>query len=63
MTVDDTFISLGFEYSHGERSDFPRIFNFPSGVIEPNDAVVNPRGTCEALYNNFNLFFGVTQRF
>jgi hypothetical protein len=63
ITLDDTFVSLGFEYSHGGRSDFPRIFNFPSGVIEPNDAVLNPRGTCEALYNNFNLFFGVTQRF
>ena len=63
ITVEDTFISLGFEYSHGARSDFPRIFDFPSGTIEPNDAIVEPRGTCEALYNNFNLFFGVTQRF
>jgi len=63
VTVDDTFLSLGFEYSHGQRPDFPRIFNFPSGVVEPNDAVVSDRGTCEALYNNFNLFFAVTQRF
>ncbi len=63
MDLDDTSISLGFEYSHGARSDFPRIFNFPSGVVEPNDVVTAPRGTCEALYNNFNLFFGVTQRF
>ncbi len=63
MTVDDTFISLGFEYSHGGRSDFPRVFNFPSGEVEPNQVVVTERGTCEALYNNFNLFFGVTQRF
>ena len=63
MTLDDTFISLGFEYSHGSRSDFPRIFDFPSGTVEPNDIIVDPRGTSEALYNNFNLFFGVTQRF
>jgi len=63
IIVDDTFVSLGFEYSHGARWDFPRIFNFPSGAVEPNDVVRNPRGTCEALYNNFNLFFGVTQRF
>lgn len=63
MSVDDTFISAGFEYSHGQRSDFPRIFNFPSGEVEPNAVVASERGTCEALYNNFNLFFGVTQRF
>jgi hypothetical protein len=62
-THDDTFLSIGFEYSHGQRSDFPRIFNFPSGVVEPNDIVISNRGTCEAIYNNFNLFFGVTQLF
>lgn len=63
VTVDDAFISLGFEYSHGTRSDFPRIFNFPSGVVGPNDIVASQRGTSEVIYNNFNLFFGVTQRF
>lgn len=63
LDMDDTSISLGFEYSHGGRSDFPRIFNFPTGTVEPNDVVITDRGTCEALYNNFNLFFGVTQRF
>jgi hypothetical protein len=31
-----------------------------SGVVEPNDIVINDRGTCKAIYNNFNLFFGVT---
>jgi hypothetical protein len=61
MNVDDTFISIGMEYSHGSRSDFPKIFNFPSGVVEPNQVVTSARGTCEVLYNNFNLFFGVTQ--
>jgi long-subunit fatty acid transport protein len=63
ITVDETLINVGFEYSHGQRSDFPRIFNFPSGVVEPNQIVVSERGTSEALYNNFNLFFGVTQLF
>jgi len=61
--VDDTSIGVGLEYSHGERSDFPRIFNFPSGVVEPNDIVVSDRGTCKSIYNNFNLFFGVTKLF
>jgi len=60
--VDDTFIGVGLEYSHGERTDFPQIFNFPSGSVEPDDIVLfNQRGTCTAIYNNFNLFFGVTQ--
>jgi len=60
--VDDTMIGVGLEYSHGERTDFPQIFNFPSGSVEPDDIVLfNQRGTCTAIYNNFNLFFGVTQ--
>jgi hypothetical protein len=60
--LNDTFIGVGFEYSHGQRSDFPQIFNFPSGVVEPGDIVLfDQRGTSEAIYNNFNLFFGVTQ--
>jgi hypothetical protein len=63
MNLDDTFISVGLEYSHGLRSDFPRIFNFPTGVVEPNQIVASERGTCEARYNNFNLFFGVTKLF
>jgi len=63
MNVDDTFLSIGLEYSHGKRTDFPRIFNFPSGVVEPNQFIVSERGTCEALYNNFNLFFCVTHLF
>lgn len=59
--VDNTVIGVGFEYSHGQRSDFPQIFNFPSGSVEPDDFVLfDKRGTCEAIYNNFNLFFGVT---
>jgi hypothetical protein len=59
--VDNTVIGVGFEYSHGQRSDFPQIFNFPSGSVEPDDIVLfDKRGTCEAIYNNFNLFFGVT---
>jgi hypothetical protein len=60
---EDTFLSIGVEYSHGARSDFPRIFNFPSGVVEPNEIAISERGLCRALYNNFNLFFGVTQLF
>ena len=60
--LNDTFIGVGFEYSHGQRSDFPQIFNFPTGVVEPDDIVLfGQRGTCKAIYNNFNLFFGVTQ--
>ncbi|MCL4280052.1 MAG: hypothetical protein KJZ60_10320, partial [Ignavibacteriaceae bacterium] len=60
--LNDTFIGVGFEYSHGQRTDFPQIFNFPTGSAEPNDLVIPAnRGTCEAYYNNFNLFFGVTQ--
>lgn len=59
--LDDTTIGVGFEYSHGERSDFPQIFNFPTGSVEPDDIVLfDKRGTCNAIYNNFNLFFGVT---
>ena len=60
--VDNTFIGVGFEYSHGERADFKQIFNFPTGSVEPDDIVIgSSRGTCQAFYNNFNLFFGVTQ--
>lgn len=63
-TMDDTTIGLGFEYSHGQRSDFPQAFNFPSGAVGPSDIVLfNQRGVSEAIYNNFNLFFGVTQLF
>jgi hypothetical protein len=63
MNVDNTFIGVGMEYSHGERSDFPQLFNFPSGSVEPGDIVLfDKRGTCKAIYNNFNLFFGVTQQ-
>jgi hypothetical protein len=60
--LNDTFIGVGFEFSHGENSDFRQIFNFPTGSAEPTDLVIPlNRGTCEAFYNNFNLFFGVTQ--
>jgi hypothetical protein len=60
--LDNTTIGVGFEYSHGEREDFPQIFNFPSGAVEPGDIVLfEKRGTSKAIYNNFNLFFGVTQ--
>ncbi len=62
--LNDTFIGVGFEYSHGARSDFPQIFNFPTGVVGVEDVVImSNRGTCRALYNNFNFFFGVTQLF
>jgi hypothetical protein len=60
--MDNTFIGVGFEYSHGERDDFPQIFNFPTGQVQPDDIVLfGKRGTSNAIYNNFNLFFGVTQ--
>ena len=63
MNVNDTFIGVGLEYSHGERSDFPQLFNFPTGSVEPDDIVLfDKRGTSNAIYNNFNLFFGVTQQ-
>jgi hypothetical protein len=62
VELNNTFIGLGFEYSHGERSDFPQVFNFPSGEAQPEDIVIYGfRGTSKALYNNFNLFFGITQ--
>ena len=59
--VDKTTVGVGLEYSHGERSDFPQLFNFPTGSVEPGDIVLfDTRGVCTAIYNNFNLFFGVT---
>ncbi len=62
--LNDTFIGVGFEYSHGQRSDFPQLFNFPTGAVGTGDiAILSERGTSEAIYNNFNLFFGVTQLF
>ncbi|MFI5237343.1 MAG: hypothetical protein ACHQLA_05345 [Ignavibacteriales bacterium] len=61
-TFNDTFIGVGFEYTHGQNSSFQQLFNFPSGVVEPGEIVLfDKRGTSEAIYNNFNLFFGVTQ--
>ena len=33
MSVDETFISAGLEYSHGQRSDSPRIFSSSSGRV------------------------------
>jgi hypothetical protein len=60
--VNNTNIGVGFEFSHGQRPDFPQIFNFPTGVVEPGDiAILSQRGYTKAIYNNFNLFFGVTQ--
>ena len=62
--IDNTFLSVGFEYSHAERPDFPQIFNFPTGLVKPDDIVmISQRETTRALYNTFNLFFGVTQLF
>ena len=62
LELNNTFIGVGFEFTHGQKSDFTQIFNFPSGSAEPGDIVLfDKRGTCEAIYNNFNLFFGVTQ--
>jgi hypothetical protein len=61
--VDKTTVGVGLEYSHGERSDFPQLFNFPTGSVEPGDIVLfDTRGVCTAIYNNFNLFFGVTHQ-
>ncbi len=61
--VDDTIIGVGLEYSHGESSDFPQIFNFPTGSVDPGDIVLfDTRGVCTAIYNNYNLFFGVTHQ-
>jgi hypothetical protein len=59
--VDNTTVGVGLEYSHGERSDFPQLFNFPTGSVDPGDIVLfDIRGVSTAIYNNFNLFFGVT---
>jgi hypothetical protein len=59
--VDNTTVGVGLEYSHGERSDFPQLFNFPTGSVDPGDIVLfDRRGVSTAIYNNFNLFFGVT---
>lgn len=63
MNMADTFIGVGLEYSHGGRTDFPQMFNFPTGSVEPGDiSILSQRGTSDAIYNNFNLFFGVTQQ-
>ncbi len=62
--IDKTFLSVGLEYSHADRPDFTQIFNFPTGVVEPGDiAITSQLETTRALYNTFNLFFGVTQMF
>ena len=62
VDLNDRFVGIGFEYSHGQRPDFIQIFNFPTGPIKPNDiAILSDRGISKAIYNNFNLFFGVTQ--
>jgi len=62
VNLNDRFIGIGFEYSHGQRSDFTQIFNFPTAPVEAGDiAILSDRGTSKAIYNNFNLFFGVTQ--
>jgi len=61
--MNDRLISLGFEYSHGGRDDFPQIFAFPTGSIDEDDRFIHStRGTCKAIYNNFNIFIGVTQQ-
>jgi hypothetical protein len=61
-TTEDTFLSLGFEYSRGQNSEFKQIFNFPTGSIQPGEFFIGTqRGISKAIYNNFNLFFGVTQ--
>ena len=60
--LEDTFFGIGMEYSHGEREDFIQLFNFPTGSVDLNDvAILSDRTVCKAIYNNFNLFFGVTQ--
>jgi len=62
VNMDDRFIGIGFEYSFGSRNDFKQIFNFPTGALEPSDvAILSNRGTCKAIYSNFNIFIGVTQ--
>jgi hypothetical protein len=62
LELEDKFIGIGFEYSFGSRNDFKQIFNFPTGELEPSDiAILSNRGTCQAFYSNFNIFFGVTQ--
>jgi hypothetical protein len=59
---EDTFLGVGIEYSHGQNSDFKRIFNFPTGQAKLGDAFIRgDLGATEVIYNNFNIFFGVTQ--
>jgi hypothetical protein len=60
--TSDTFLALGLEYSHGSNSEFNQIFNFPTGSVQPGDFFLGTqRGFSKAIYNNFNVFFGVTQ--
>jgi len=60
--TSDTFLALGLEYSHGANSEFRQIFNFPAESVQPGEFFLGTqRETCKALYNNFNVFFGVTQ--
>ena len=61
-TGEDSFISLGFEFSYGVNSNFKQFFNFPAGTVPPGDYILgSERGTCKAIYKNFNIFFGVTR--
>ncbi len=63
-STEDTFLALGIEYSYGANSDFTQIFNFPAEAIQPGDVLIGTqRGTGKTIYNNFNVFFGVTQLF
>ena len=60
--TSDTFLSLGLEYSYGANSEFNQIFNFPTGSVEPGEYFIGrQRGTSKAIYNNLNIFFGITQ--
>ena len=61
-TTEETFLALGLEYSHGQNSEFRQIFNFPTGRVQPGEYFLGTqRGICKAIYNNFNIFFGITQ--
>ena len=62
VNIGDALICAGLEYSHGQRSDFNQIFDFPSGKVEPEEIVIPVnRGTSKVIYNNFNIFFGATK--
>lgn len=60
--LNNTFIGIGLEYSFGVNSKFEQLFNFSTGSVSTNNIfLTNTLNNTKAVYNNINIFFGVTQ--